>query len=924
MKKYLTLFICFLICYSPLHSQKKNLDHNVYDTWENIGQSYISPSGNIIFYTVNKQEGDNKLEVKDKENNLILQLERSSQAKLFDNEKYFVSLIKPFHEAVKKEKQKPKKDRKTLRDSLYIYNLDTKEHFIFSNISSYKTALYDDHLIAFTTEHDEDADSTENRKKTDELKTLHIVDLNSMDSVQIENVDDYAWSFHEKHLVYTVKTHPKDSVKKHINGLYLFDKESFSSTKIKSEKADYRSFTFDDKDEKLVFLADTSHKDALLQNYQVYCYTSTMDSASVLITKDYPGVPENWYIQKEGSLYFSESGKKLYLGISPIPEVPDTSLIEDDHAKVDIWHWEDDYIQPYQLVNRKKELEKSFPAVYDFNKESLMPLADEKADQVSFGDSGDGEWALVKSDYGNRIPSQWEYITRQNIGLISVETGDTLHIVDNFNGSAVLSPQANHVVLFDRDDGNWKSYSVKSNELSVLNEGIPTSFVNEDHDMPALPNSYGISAWSEDGQYVAINDKYDVWLFHLDGKKNSLLTQGYGRKNQLIFRYLDVRRKKNIRRKSKTIDLKKSIHLTAFDEISKKNGLYLVASKNKNPKKIFLEPFTYKKINSSKNDNILIYTKESYEESPNLFVYKENTETPLSKINPQQENYTWGTAELVQWTTPKGYAAEGILYKPEDFDPHKKYPVIAYFYERLSQGLYTYHPPAPTPSRLNISYFVSNGYLVFAPDIRYETGYPGQSAEEYVNSGMKNLAKNPWVDEHKMGIQGQSWGGYQVAHLITRTDLYAAAWAGAPVVNMTSAYGGIRWKTGMSRQFQYEQTQSRIGKTLWEGFDLYIENSPLFHFENVNTPVAVMHNDNDGAVPWYQGIEMFTALRRLNKPVWLLNYNNDEHNLMKRQNRKDIQRREAQFFDHFLKGKPAAPWIEKGVPATEKGIDWGF
>ena len=225
---------------------------------------------------------------------------------------------------------------------------------------------------------------------------------------------------------------------------------------------------------------------------------------------------------------------------------------------------------------------------------------------------------------------------------------------------------------------------------------------------------------------------------------------------------------------------------------------------------------------------------------------------------------------------------------------------------------------------MNIPYFVSNEYLVFAPNISYKTGHPGKSAEEYINSGMRYLAQNAWVDSTKMGIQGQSWGGYQVAHLITRTNMYAAAWTGAPVVNMTSAYGGIRWQSGMSRQFQYEHTQSRIGKTLWEAPELYIENSPLFHLDKVKTPVVIMANDNDGAVPWYQGIEMFTALRRLNKPVWMLNYNGDEHNLILRQNRKDIQIREQQFFDHFLKGAPAPAWMKKGVPATEKGIDWGF
>jgi dipeptidyl aminopeptidase/acylaminoacyl peptidase len=247
------------------------------------------------------------------------------------------------------------------------------------------------------------------------------------------------------------------------------------------------------------------------------------------------------------------------------------------------------------------------------------------------------------------------------------------------------------------------------------------------------------------------------------------------------------------------------------------------------------------------------------------------TETQLSNINPQQKDYNWGTAELVHWTTPHKHPGTGILYKPENFDPKKKYPMIAYFYEKVSETLNNYQAPAPTPSRLPISFFVSNGYLVFTPDISYETGHPGKSAVEYVNSGVEALKKNSWVDGKHLGIQGQSWGGYQVAYLITATNMYAAAWAGAPVVNMTSAYGGIRWESGNNRQSQYEHGQSRIGSSLWQRPDLYMENSPLFHLPNVHTPVAIMSNDADGAVPYYQGIEMFTALRRLNKPVWLLN-----------------------------------------------------
>lgn len=926
MNKHLTFFVAFLFLGLSSQAQKKPLDHNVYDTWENIGKSIISPSGKFIFFEVNKQDGDNYALLK-KEDSLNLKIDRSARGMIFDHEKYFISLIKPLHEEAKKEKRKPKKERKELRDELLIYNLETEEKITFDNVSSHKTAFFARDYVAFTTTKKDSISKEENdtsKVQTKELKKLHVYNLDTGEKHSVNDVDEYIWSPHEKYLVYTVKVNEKDSLRKADNGVYLYDISQAQTKKILGERNSYKSFVFDDQEQKLVFLADTSNKEALLKDYEVFFYTHTLDSAESLLTKNSVGVPENWYIQPESRLSFSESGKRLFVGLSPIPAVKDTSLFEDEHAKVDIWHWKDDYLQPHQLVNQKKELNKSYPAVYHFDDHTLIPLANLEIDRISFGDSGDEEWALFTSDYGNRIATQWTYTSLQNIGLISLISGDTLQIVKDFDGTATLSPDAKYVLLFDREKALWKSFSVRNTELKSLTQNLETSFVDEDHDMPALPNPYGIAAWAEDGKKVALYDKYDIWYFDLKSGKHEVLTHGFGRNNKLVLRYSDWEAKKHLRSKKKTIDPSKPIVLTAFDEVSKKNGLYRFSAKKKKPERLFMDEYVYKNFQASEDGKKIIYTQENYEQSPNLFTYDFVESRQQSDTNPQQKDYNWGTAELVHWTTPQGFEAAGILYKPEDFDPTKKYPIIAYFYERLSQGLYSYHAPAPTPSRLNISYFVSNGYLVFAPDIRYQTGYPGASAEEYVNSGMKMLAEKPWVNEEKMGIQGQSWGGYQVAHLITRTDMYAVAWAGAPVVNMTSAYGGIRWATGLSRQFQYEKTQSRLGKNLWEGFDLYIENSPLFHMQHVKTPVAIMHNDNDGAVPWYQGIEMFTALRRLNKPVWLLNYNGDEHNLMKRQNRKDIQRREQQFFDHFLKDKPAAPWIEKGIPAIRKGIDWGF
>lgn len=190
--------------------------------------------------------------------------------------------------------------------------------------------------------------------------------------------------------------------------------------------------------------------------------------------------------------------------------------------------------------------------------------------------------------------------------------------------------------------------------------------------------------------------------------------------------------------------------------------------------------------------------------------------------------------------------------------------------------------------------------------------------------GVTSLIEKGFVDKDNIGIQGHSWGGYQNAYLVTKTDIFKAAEAGAPVPNMISAYGGIRWGSGRSRMSQYEHGQSRIGGTPWDYPVRYIENSPIFFVDKINTPLLIMHNDADTAVPWYQGIEFFVALRRLGKPAWLLNYNGEPHWPLKIQNRKDFNIRMAQFFDHYLKGKPMPVWMERGVPAIEKGINQGY
>ncbi len=339
-----------------------------------------------------------------------------------------------------------------------------------------------------------------------------------------------------------------------------------------------------------------------------------------------------------------------------------------------------------------------------------------------------------------------------------------------------------------------------------------------------------------------------------------------------------------------------------------------------------MDKFNFTGLLKAKDSDLMLFQKSNFRTSPDLHVTSNlwKSSSKLTDINPQMIDYNWGSAELFSWTSFADVPLQGIIYKPEDFDPSKKYPVMIYFYEKHSDNLYSYMTPAPSRSIINIPFFVSRGYVVFSPDIDYTVGQPGMDAYNSVVSGAEELIKFDWVDSENMAIQGQSWGGYQVAYLVTKTNMFKAAGSGAPVSNMTSAYGGIRWATGRSRQYQYEKTQSRIGSTLSDSLDLYIKNSPVFFVKDIETPLLIMHNDNDGAVPWYQGIEMYMSMRRLGKPVWMLQYNKEEHNLIHRRNTKDLAIRLQQFFDHYLKGEPAPVWMTRGVPATDKGKTWGY
>jgi dipeptidyl aminopeptidase/acylaminoacyl peptidase len=946
-------------------AQKKPLDHSVYDSWQSLGDVKITRNGQWVVYNVNVQEGDNELVVQRTDATMKQVYARGYNPSISYDSRFIIFLIKPYYTDIRQARIKKKKPDDMPKDSLAILDLQTMSLFKTGRVKSFGIPEKAAGWVAY---HKEKAvrDSTPFLKMDSVMKSIDTPRVAPAKNLPLEpekkkrkrkdsddewasdgfaeddaspagtgtnlivrnlltgaelvfpDVAEYLWS--KKGNILVAESSPADKKKKIPASVFVWRSiENRSDTIIKGGN-DFKNIVIDENGYQVAFVAERDSSVKSLQKfYKLWFWQNGDDSARVVADRNTTGMPLNWTVSENGRPSFSKSGKRLFFGTAPVKPAKDTTLPEIDIVKVDIWHYNDEYLQPQQLRNLDNELKRSYTALHEIGSSSIVQLGDISLPQIILTNEGDGDQVVGITDKGNRVAAQWEGTTKKDIYTINPLNGEKKLVRGGLYGSVEVSPTGKYIVWYDSKARHFFSWI--NGTATNITAALPVKIYDEENDMPADPSPYGIFRWLEKDDALFLYDRYDIWQIDPQGKQKPIaITNGRGRKTNTVYRYVSTNREERF------LTVGQQVLLRIRNEKTKDAGwaTYKLFSKME-PVTVQSAAFAYGVPVKAEEANVYCYSKESFQLSPDLYSSTDlQNELKLSATNPQQKDYSWGTASLFTWKAYNGKEATGIVYKPENFDPKKKYPMIAYFYETLSDGLNNYLPPSPTPSRLNIPFFVSRGYIVLAPDIYYDKGYPGRSAYNYVVSGARALVKKGWVDSTRMGIQGQSWGGYQVAHIITRTTLFKAAWAGAPVANMTSAYGGIRWESGLNRQFQYEKSQSRIGATLWEKPQLYIENSPLFHLAKVKTPLVIMANDQDGAVPWYQGIEMFTAMRRLGKKVWMLNYNGEAHNLVERKNRKDISIREQQFFDWLLKDEKPTKWLSEGVPAVLKGIERGI
>jgi dipeptidyl aminopeptidase/acylaminoacyl peptidase len=901
-----------------------------------IRNASISEDGAWVAYVLVPDRGDSEGVVRSTTTNALFRIERGSEPVISADGQWVAAAITPTLEEREKVRAKRRKsgsrnDDDKPQNGMSLLDLGTGteqriekvEAFAFSDDGGWLAFRHcEEKKKPENGSDDESEDDREKKKKPKLGTTMTLRDLTTGEDVTIEHVIDFAFAEQAPILVYAVSAPEGQD-----NGVFVrrLDREGAPESILhQTEKGKYTHLEWAREATHLGFATAVLDDGGEPGDAEIWVWRGEGEAERMASRED---APDGWTVPSTNELRWSRDGERLFFGLKPIDEGDAVDEEESDGGsdppfdpydfealldkrEVDVWHWNDPRIIPNQKERwEEHEKDRVYRAVVHLGSASVVTLADLDLPRVRPADNP--RFVLAGSDVPYLKESTWEG-QHSDLYVVDLESGERQLVAQRLpsrrSRGGSLSPDGRFVVFYD--DGDWHLYDAEERKLENMTAELAVSFADEDHDYPMDPPGYGLSEWLADSSAVFVYDKYDIWRVATDGGAPTCLTAGEGRKSDTVFRVIDLDPDEE------TISPKARLLLEAYHDLEKHDAFYSIALDGDDLRRLYgTGNHSLDVIAKAEKADRILFTRERYDEFPDLWISSVGFEGPkrLTEANPQIADFAWGSAELVEWSSGDDIPLQGVLIKPGNYEPGKRYPVLVYYYRFFSQRLNLFNEPVVN-HRPSFPLYASNGYAVFLPDIRFEIGRPGLSAVKCLVPGIKKLVEMGVADPEAIGLHGHSWSGYQTAFVVTQTDIFAAAVAGAPVSNMTSAYSGIRWGTGLARQFQYEKAQSRIGGSLWETPELYIENSPVFFADRIDTPLLIQFGDEDGAVPWYQGIELYLACRRLGKNCIMLQYRGEPHHLKKYPNKLDYSIKMKEFFDHWLKGEAAPAWMTEGVP----------
>jgi dipeptidyl aminopeptidase/acylaminoacyl peptidase len=887
MKRFLVASL-LLIGVLTLSAQKKSLQIGDYGRFRSV-TAELSEKGSVIAFVYSTPRNNDTLYIRNMVSGRTDTVPNANRPELSDDERWASYRINPSFKAAEKLRE----EKKPVTWKAGLINLTTG---IKTEIDDASSTSFPKGSGWFAVQKNKsDAGAKSNGRD------LLLTDLKTGMVQRIGNVSAYSFNKPGTFLAYTVEA--PDSAG---NGILIMDLSTGSARPLDTEKAVYSQLTWNEEGTALAVLKGTTPAGKLLRANSMLIFTSLAKEPVKFLYNPATDTtfPRGFVLSESGRVTFSEDLNRFFFGIKrqePKTEKKPGSL---PVANVDIWHWNDERIQSVQMKQAARDAAFTYLSAVSRDDKRFVRIADSTMKNAEV--TRDGRWA-VGSDNTPYL-SDWKE-SRSDYYRVNSSTGERTLIVKEHKSALGLSPDSRFFLLWK--EGHIHAYNLAAGTMANLTAATAVSFVNTEYDYPGEAPSYGVAGWSKDGKSLIVNGRYDLWLIPLDGKPGKNLTTGYGDSNETRLRYVRTDTEERF------IDLSKPVLLSAYGQWTKKAGFSLL-EKGKLRTLVYEDRSFGSPVKAKQADKFLL-TIESPVEFPDYYITDLllSGRQQITRTNPFIGEYNWYSNVLIDYTNKDGVRLQGVLMVPETWKSGDKLPMLVDFYEKNSQNLnrwsrVTYRDTPMFPG------YTSNGYLVLLPDIHFRTRTTHSDMLECIEAAVNKVNELGYVDMKRLGLHGHSFSGQGGNYIITHSDMFAAAVLGAGASNLVSDFNQL-WKSSGTNQHRYNHYgQGRFGTNPYDDYELYVDQSAVYNARKMNTPLLMLHGVEDGSVEWLQAIEFYNALRFNGKNAILLSYPGEDHHLAKHENQVDFMTRMEQFYDHYLRGKPAPEWMVKGVPFLKK------
>lgn len=834
-------------------NQKRLLTPDVYKNWSILSADKISSEGNWVSYRLHYEY--------DKNDTLVLQKTSGHHKHLFPNategkfnaELHFGCISK---------------------DTLYLYDLKSSTLNRISKVKAFDFSADHNFITVIT-------------GTADQRKNLEIRNEEGKILLQVNNITGYCFDPEQKGIVYSTLQNDTSKME-----LILFKKDLLKKTVLTDKNATFKKLLW--KEGAISFIQN------IKQESKLYYYNISRDRLHILDPEKTTGFPQEMKLSDTflSNAIHSKDGTKLIVWLRENV----AASKPDDSKTVQIWNTKDKLL----FDNRKY-----FGDIRMTDKMAYWDLQQNKLLQITDRDFPNG---FLNADYSFAFiydPVAYEPQSRQHCPYdlynLNLQNGKRNLIISNYTIDEKPSGSPDGGYLCYAKDGHWWMYDILHNSHKNITDEISVSFFSEDNNRPAENKPYGIGGWTDSGEII-LYDRYDLWKISIDGKARQRLTRGREiQKSYRIKLFTNEATYSPIETKKHALDLKKGFLLETMDKETPASGLSFW-NPNLRIKDIIWENKKINQVKKASHKDAYMFIEQNFESSPSLMLY-DGKAKKIVQSNPQQKNFYWSNNKKIEYDVD-GVKTKGILYYPADFKENKKYPLVVRIYERQFAYMNDYvNPSMITGDGFNIHNYTSKGYFVLLPDINYEFGNLKKSVTNSILAAVETVVAQGNVNSSKVGLVGHSFGGYEVDLVITQTNRFTAAVSGAPWTDLVSAY---LYTGPMFRRpdfFRAEDHQLRIGKSLYEDMQSYLQNSPVLLASNVNTPLLGWAGAEDRHVNTLHSMEFYLALRRLSKEHTLLIYPDEEHQLVTNDNAIDLNVRIMQWFDYYLKDEKKYDWF---------------